>query len=93
MNLNSFDVVSKDLPFKNLFKIHHHNDFLYVIEGNHISEDNALLNKIAKINIQTGNINLLNSKNNSKTSYIKNNEFISSDGNKIYIYMTLKHLI
>lgn len=86
LNLNDFSVNTIDLPFDNLFKLHYDDNHLYVVEASYNGYETK--NRIAKINLQNMNIDVFNSKNNNQTSYIVKDEFISSDGDKIYIYDT-----
>ncbi|GAA0697012.1 hypothetical protein GCM10008904_01300 [Paraclostridium ghonii] len=86
LNLNDFSINTIDLPFDNLFKLHSDDNNLYVVEASYNGYETK--NRIAKINLQNMKIDVFNSKNNNQTSYIVKDEFISSDGEKIYIYDT-----
>ncbi|MPN30527.1 hypothetical protein SDC9_177998 [bioreactor metagenome] len=86
LNLNNSSIKTVELPFNNLFNLHYDDNYMYVVE--HSYHNDKTNNKIAKINLNTMDFNLFSSKNDNKTSYINENKFISSDGEKIYIYDT-----
>ncbi|WP_017415426.1 hypothetical protein [Clostridium tunisiense] len=86
LNLNNFSTKIVELPFNNLFNLHYYDNYMYVVE--HSYHNDKTNNRIAKINLNTMEVNVFSSKNDNKTSYINENRFISSDGEKIYIYDT-----
>ncbi|MBN9646092.1 hypothetical protein J0L31_03775 [Terrisporobacter glycolicus] len=85
INLKEKSIEKIKLPFKNLGRMHLHNNNLYVVEYD--SHDNDTGNRIAKVDLNNiENIKVFKSKSKNSCSYIHDNKFISCDGEYIYTY-------
>lgn len=86
LNLKDYSIKNIKIPFNNLSDICTDGRFIYVTEHNYHNE--TTLNRIAKVDLQNENVTVFTAKNNLRTSYIAKNQFVTSDGEKIYIYDT-----
>lgn len=84
VNLKNNEVQKIELPFDNLNEIHMKDDYLFITQGNQRRDPTD--KKIAKINLNSLDIQQFIIEIDSFVSYIKDDNFIVSDGIKIQIY-------
>ncbi|MCC0648788.1 hypothetical protein C4097_06820 [Clostridioides difficile] len=84
INLNDYSSKVIELPFDNLSQIFTDKNYLYITENNSLGETTK--HRIARLDIDSLEINQYDTKNEHISSYINKDEFLSSDGKKIYIY-------
>lgn len=87
--MKDYSIEHIELPFENLDNICVHNNNLYIPEYNLVEQPDggkATNNRIARYDIKTGKIKTLYSKSSQQLSSIKDDEYISSDGEKMYFY-------
>lgn len=84
VDLENKTAETTNLPFDNLFKIHTQENYMYVVEANYNGDNTS--NKIAKINLENMKIENFVADNKHISSCIQDDNFISCDGEKVYIY-------
>lgn len=84
VDLDNKTIKTNNLPFDNLFKIHTKDNYMYVVEANY--NGNNTNNKIAKINLENMKIKNFVADNKHISSCIQEDNFISCDGENVYIY-------
>lgn len=87
LNLESKKFEEIILPFKNLSDIYIQDKYLYVIEQDYLGIEETK-NRVAKININTHEIQEFKTSNKHVATDLINNKLYSTDGNKVYIYNT-----
>lgn len=84
VNLKNNEVQKIDLPFNNLNEIHMKDNYLFITQGNQRRDPTD--KKIAKVNLNSLDFQEFTIEIDSFVSYIKDDNFIISDGVKIQIY-------
>lgn len=84
INLDDYSSKVIELPFNNLSQILTDKNYMYITESSSLGETTQ--NRIVRLNIDSLEINQYSTKNKHVSSYINKDEFLSSDGKKIYIY-------
>ncbi len=88
INLRDYSVEHIELPFENLDNICVYKNNLYIPEYNSVEplEGKLANNRIVMYDTKNGELKTIYSKNAQQFSYIKDDVYISSDGQKMYFY-------
>ncbi|WP_226681971.1 hypothetical protein [Sutcliffiella horikoshii] len=84
VNVQEGIVENITLPINNLNDIHIHENTIYITQGNIRREPSE--KKIAKYSLDSGEIEVFTTEIENSVSYIHEDKFITSDGNKVQIY-------
>ncbi|MDI2882283.1 hypothetical protein QJL30_10315 [Clostridioides difficile] len=84
VNLDDYSSKIIELPFDNLSQILADENYLYITESSSLGETTQ--HRVARLNIDSLEINQYDTENEHISSCINKDEFLSSNGEEIYIY-------